>query len=439
MRKEHSDFENRQRRRERHASLQQALQNQIISKSQFSTLSTCESKSHQIDYNIVLPPDHETPLKHLLGRCKPDEESDSEETPVQPTLISEPPTNTDTESPSSQSSLVRLKSGRILRVRHQRTEVLPNFCTIMLASRRTIKVLIPPKAVPRNQLEQSEANFIPARQPTRPRWINHTALNYWPILATLNVRQMNRPVHVVCPTTWPRPQQPAYACVLAYGGGRQPPLDQALLDITLKISSPLRSKHGNHLVAASCLSATRLPGRPHGASVRQLHYTHLHNLSVGLEQLCHMLVVKVEPTVIAFLLCSTHKLLQGQVHYVTLPLPLRFLANHKPPFNTLCTDHDNKQFDMVKARSQLYQTPNKAEQDLRLCHFMSVWEQKRKHPRIGTSTEKAKPLKCTSTGQMHFMILQSSLHPVHILCVLIFNKFSRFPGHLSRRHFIADK
>ncbi|KAJ8885524.1 hypothetical protein PR048_011722, partial [Dryococelus australis] len=38
---------------------------------------------------------------------------------------------------------------------------------------------------------------------------------------------------------------------------------------------------------------------------------------------------------------------------------------------------------------------------------------------------------------MHFMILQSSHHTVHIICVLIFNKFSHFPGRLSRRHFIA--
>ncbi|KAJ8895605.1 hypothetical protein PR048_000941 [Dryococelus australis] len=61
--------------------------------------------------------------------------------------------------------------------------------------------------------------------------------------------------------------------------------------------------------------------------------------------------------------------------------------------------HDNKQFsckkvtmfDMVKARSQLYQTPNKAVQDHRLCHFMSVGGPKRKRPRTGTPAEKAKP------------------------------------------------
>ncbi|KAJ8868381.1 hypothetical protein PR048_029897 [Dryococelus australis] len=61
--------------------------------------------------------------------------------------------------------------------------------------------------------------------------------------------------------------------------------------------------------------------------------------------------------------------------------------------------NDNKQFsskrvtmfDMVKARSQLSQTPNKAVQDQRLCHFMSVGEPTRKCPRTGTPTEKAKP------------------------------------------------
>ncbi|KAJ8889846.1 hypothetical protein PR048_009350 [Dryococelus australis] len=143
----------------------ESLLNQIIAESQSSTLNTSESESHQIDYNIVLSLDHETLLKHLLGWCKSDEESDFEETPIQPTLIRAPPTNTDTQSPSNRSS-------RILRVRHPRTEVLPNFCIITLASGWTIRVQIPPKAIPHNLPEQPTANFIPARQPTRPRWIN---------------------------------------------------------------------------------------------------------------------------------------------------------------------------------------------------------------------------------------------------------------------------
>lgn len=62
-------------------------------------------------------------------------------------------------------------------------------------------------------------------------------------------------------------------------------------------------------------------------------------------------------------------------------------------------EHNNKQFsckkvtmfDMVKARSQLYQTPEKAVQDQRLCHFMSVGEPKRKRPRASTPTDKARP------------------------------------------------
>ncbi|KAJ8882247.1 hypothetical protein PR048_018735, partial [Dryococelus australis] len=37
------------------------------------------------------------------------------------------------------------------------------------------------------------------------------------------------------------------------------------------------------------------------------------------------------------------------------------------------------------------------------------------------------------------MILQSSHRPIHILCVLIFNKFSHFPGRLYKRHFRADR
>ncbi|KAJ8867342.1 hypothetical protein PR048_031143 [Dryococelus australis] len=121
-----------------------------------------------VEYDVVTPTTHETPLKRWVVLCPSDEDSESEDVPTEQTIINVSTSSIETpELPARETpiraSTIKLSLGKLIRVQHPKAVKLPNFYKVKLASGKTIMVQLPAKVVQKPHGERSPVDFIPAQ------------------------------------------------------------------------------------------------------------------------------------------------------------------------------------------------------------------------------------------------------------------------------------
>ncbi|KAJ8870715.1 hypothetical protein PR048_029740 [Dryococelus australis] len=130
-------------------------------------LTTPKPEDLPINYSSILPPTQESPLDYLLGICWPKSEPDTPR-PNQPET---PPPVASVNAPQVVSE-----------------KDVSDSCLIKLASVKIIWVCLPSKVIPKPRANPSPANYISARQLTRPLHIAPISQARRPLPASLSLK-----------------------------------------------------------------------------------------------------------------------------------------------------------------------------------------------------------------------------------------------------------